>query len=69
MSKQKPLTEKEITVLRWICKQKTNKEIAEIVGRTTKSVDVNREWLLQKTKAENTAGLVVYAIRNGIYKS
>lgn len=58
----------EIETMRLICKQYTNKEIASKLNRMVRTIDGYRETILLKTKARNTAGIVVYAIRKGIYK-
>lgn len=58
------LTAKEVEVLRWICRQKTNKEIASSLGVSTRTVESQRNSILQKTGTRNTAGLVVYALKN-----
>jgi DNA-binding CsgD family transcriptional regulator len=68
-SKDHPLFSKnEIATMRLICKQYTNLEIAESMEKSVRTIDGYRECILQKTKAKNTAGIVVYAIKHGIYK-
>ncbi len=62
------LTEREIEVLYNICKGMSNQEIADILCISKRTVDKHRENLLLKTEAKNTAGLVVYAIKNGIFE-
>lgn len=62
------LTDREIEVLRLICDEFTNKEIAEMLGISVRTVDSHRRNLLQKTGARNTAGLVKYAIRLRLLK-
>ena len=62
------LTEREIEVLYNICKGMPNQEIADILCISKRTVDKHRENLLLKTEAKNTAGLVVYAIKNGIFE-
>jgi DNA-binding NarL/FixJ family response regulator len=62
------LSGREIEVLQMICEQFINKEIADQLGISTRTVESYRETLLQKTDSKNAIGLVVYAIRNGIYK-
>lgn len=56
------LTDREIEVLRLICDEFTNKEIAEELNISVRTVDAHRRNLLQKTGARNTAGLVRYAL-------
>lgn len=60
------LTDREIEVLQLICDQKTNKEIADQLYLSKRTVDGHRMNLIEKTGARNTAGLVMYAIHNKI---
>lgn len=58
------LTKREIEVLQYICRGMTNKEIADNLHVSIKTVDSHRTNLLEKTGSGNTADLVIYAIRN-----
>lgn len=60
------LTEREIEILRLICQEYTNKESADELGISIRTVDAHRRSLLQKTGAKNTAGLVKFAFKNQI---
>ncbi|MCK4569132.1 MAG: response regulator transcription factor [Bacteroidales bacterium] len=60
------LSEREEEVLYHICKGFSNQEIAEQLNISKRTVDKHRENLLLKTNSKNTAGLVMYAIKNGI---
>jgi len=60
------LTKREVEILQLICDQFTTDEIAEKLFLSPKTVNGHRNSLLEKTGAKNVAGLVVYAIRNGI---
>nr|HPR60286.1 response regulator transcription factor [Prolixibacteraceae bacterium] len=60
------LSEREIEVLYQICKGFSNNEIADILNISKRTVDKHRENLLSKTNTKNTAGLVMYAIKNGV---
>jgi DNA-binding NarL/FixJ family response regulator len=64
--KNAALSEREEEVLFHICKGLSNKEIAEYLNISKRTVDKHRENLLLKTASKNTAGLVMYAIRSGI---
>jgi len=57
--------EKEIIVL--ICKEYFNKEISEALNLSVRTIEGHRERIMEKMNARNTVGLVVYAIRHGIY--
>lgn len=61
-----PLTGREKEVLALICQQLTSEEISEKLFLSVKTVNGHRNNLLQKTAARNTAGLVLFAIKNGL---
>ena len=66
---QKPLfTEKVLEVIRLVCDQLSNKEIAEKMNYSVRTVEAYREKIIEKMNVHNTAGIVVYAIKNSIYK-
>lgn len=60
------LTEREHEILELICQELTNREIAEKLQISTRTVDSHRSNLLQKTNSKNTVGLVKYALKNNI---
>lgn len=62
------LTEREVAILRMICNEFTNAEIAEKLFISHRTVDGHRTNLLSKTGCKNTAGLVIFAIRYGIFE-
>ncbi|MCP9752346.1 response regulator transcription factor [Ferruginibacter sp. HRS2-29] len=62
------LTEREEEVLQLICKEFTNAEIAAQLFISVRTVDGHRNNLLMKTGCKNTAGLVVFAIRYGLFE-
>lgn len=62
------LSKREIEILVQICKGLSNKEIAELLNISKRTVDKHRENLLSKTHSKNTANLVMYAIKNKIIK-
>ncbi len=60
------LTKREVEIVELICQQLTTDEIAEKLYISPKTVNGHRNNLLQKTGCKNTAGLVVYAMKNKI---
>ena len=60
------LTDKEITILRLMCEEKSTKEIAEAVDLSPRTVEAIRDKLKVKTGAKSTAGLIMYAVKNHI---
>lgn len=60
------LSEKEITILKLMCEEKSTKEIADMVDLSPRTVEAIRDKLKSKTGAKSMAGLVMYAIKAGI---
>jgi DNA-binding NarL/FixJ family response regulator len=61
-----PLTGRERQVVQLVAEGKTSKEIADILELGVKSVESYRTRIMQKLEIHNTAGLVRYAIRQGL---
>ena len=61
------LSEREIEVLRGICQQWSTQEIADHLCLSPRTIEGYRKTLLEKTGAKNSAGLVVFAIRFGLF--
>jgi len=68
-SNKEALSEREVEVLRLICEELTAAEIAEKLFISPRTVEGHRNKLMEKTGARNIAGLVVYAIKEGIFES
>lgn len=60
-------SQKEIDVILYICQEMTNKEIADRLNLSIRTIEGYRDRLLEKIGAKNSAGIVIYAIRNNIY--
>ena len=65
-SKKPLLTAKEISIIKLICEELSNKEIAEKMNLTCRSIESSRERILEKIGAKNMVGIVIYAIKNKI---
>ena len=61
------LTEREKQILMLVCQEYTNKEMADALNLSVRTIDGHRSRLLKKVGAKNTAGLVKFALRNGFY--
>ncbi len=59
-------TERELEVLKLICEEKTAAEIGKEIFLSPRSVEGIRTRLIEKVGVRNTAGLVMFAIKNGI---
>jgi len=66
--KKQEFTEKELTVIRYICQEMSNKEMANQLNLSIRTVEGYRDRIQEKIGAKNSAGIVVYAIKNDIYK-
>lgn len=62
--KEQVLSDREIQIVRLICKEHTTREIAALLNITPKTVEGHRENICQKINARNVAGIVKYAIRH-----
>lgn len=60
------LTEREIDVLKLIVQELTTAEIAEKLFISTHTVETHRKNLISKLNVRNIAGLVKYAMQNGL---
>ena len=46
----------------------TSKEIAEKLGKSKKTIDNHRLFIIKKLKVKNVVGIVKYAVKNKIVK-
>ena len=60
------LTENEVTFLKWICTEKTYKQIAEEMCLSPRTIDTYRDNLFKKLDVKTRVGLAIFAIKNGI---
>lgn len=60
------LSEKETTILRLMCEEKSTKEIADMVELSPRTVEAIRDKLKVKTGSKTTAGLIMYAVKHKI---
>lgn len=60
------LSERELEVLKLICEEKTAGEIAKEIFLSPRSVEGIRQRLIEKVGVRNSAGLVMFAVKNGI---
>jgi DNA-binding NarL/FixJ family response regulator len=60
------LNDKEVTILKLMCEEKSTKEIADMVDLSPRTVESIRDKLRAKTGAKSMAGLVLFAVKNGI---
>lgn len=66
--KKADFSEKEIEIIQLICEQYASKEIADKTSLAHRTVEKYRDHIMQKTGSRNVVGIVIYAIKHGIYK-
>lgn len=64
--KRVELSEREIAIIKLISKEYTAREIAEKLFISQRTVDGHRERILEKIKAKNSVGIVMYAIKHNL---
>jgi DNA-binding NarL/FixJ family response regulator len=57
------LTERELEITKLICKQLTNREIADRLCLSPRTIDTYRENIFEKTGSKNAVGLAFFAIK------
>jgi len=62
------LTEREILFLQMACTEMTYKEIATAMQVSPRTVDGYRDELFKKLNVESRVGLVLFAVKHGLYK-
>jgi DNA-binding NarL/FixJ family response regulator len=60
------LTKREYEVLEWVAQGKSNKEVADHLFISVKTVETHKMHILEKLGLKNTAEVVKYAIKNKI---
>lgn len=60
------LNDKEVTILKLMCEEKSTREIATAVDLSPRTVEAIRDKLKTKTGAKSLAGLIMYAVKAGI---
>jgi|GEM_PF-988878 len=59
-------TRRETEVIRFVCEGYKNKEVAEKMGISIKTVETHRSNIMNKLALRNIAALMRYAIQKGI---
>ena len=67
MKKAIEFTPTELKIIKFICKQRSSDEMAGDLELSIRTVEGYRRRILSKMKVKNVAGLVIFAIKNGLY--
>lgn len=62
------LSDREHEIIQLLADQKTTREIAAALHISTRTVDIHRKSIFVKTNTRNTAGLILFAIRNNLLR-
>lgn len=62
------LTPVERLIVKFICEQKTNKEIAKALNFSIRTIEDYRLKIQKKTGTKNAVGIALFAVVNGIVK-
>lgn len=65
--KEADLTKRELQVLELMFQEKSNKEIADELFISLRTVETHKHHIMEKTGAKNMAGLVKFAIREKLF--
>jgi two-component system, NarL family, response regulator NreC len=60
------LTRRELEIMKLVCKEYSNAEIAEKLFLSIGTVETHRKKIIAKLGVNNTVGLVKFAIKNGL---
>jgi DNA-binding CsgD family transcriptional regulator/DNA-binding transcriptional ArsR family regulator len=67
-SSSSKFTPAEQKVIRLVCQQYTSEEMAEELGLSKRTVEGYRANILEKMKVRNSVGILIYAVKNGMFK-
>lgn len=62
------LTDREIQVIRLVCKEMTNEEIANELELSPRTVETHRARIMDRLGIKSTIGLVYFAIQSKLIK-
>ncbi|PLX17368.1 MAG: DNA-binding response regulator [Salinivirgaceae bacterium] len=60
------LSDRETSMLQYLCQGLSNKEIADKLFVSIRTIETSKSRLMQKTNTRNNAGLIIWAIKNKI---
>ena len=61
-----PLTECELEILKFICKGRSNEQIADIISLTEKQIATHSKKIMQKAGVSKTMDLIIWALDKDI---
>ena len=61
-------SEKEMEIIKMICEEKTSKEIGDRLNMSARTAEEYRYRIKEKMEVKGTTGIVIYAIKNDLFK-
>lgn len=62
------LTKMEESIIRYVCEELTDKEIAYKLGKAKRTIEKHKERMRFKLDCKSNVGFTLFAIKNGIFK-
>jgi DNA-binding NarL/FixJ family response regulator len=63
------VTEREVEIIRYIAEGLSNKQIADKLSLSTHTVNTHRKNIMNKLDVNNTAGIVMFAVKNQLLET
>jgi DNA-binding CsgD family transcriptional regulator len=67
-TKKFDFSDKELKIIKYVCHEYTNKEIGEKMFVSGRTVEGYRLKIQEKMGVKSSTGIVIYAIKHGIFK-
>lgn len=58
------LSEREIEIIKLVSREYTNRQIADLLSLSVRTVEGHRERIIEKTNSKNVVGMIMYAFKN-----
>jgi len=65
---QHEFSERELEIIKMICNEQTTLEMAEKLSVTRRTIEIYKKNIYTKVGVNSVVGIVLYAIRNGLYE-
>lgn len=59
-------SDRELQIIKMICKEKKSKEIAKLLFINVRTVDSHRKNIMDKSNTKNFVGVILYALKNNL---
>jgi DNA-binding CsgD family transcriptional regulator len=63
-----PLTKIELQIIQLIYEENTSQEIADLMGKSRRTIDNHRIFIIKKIGCKNVVGIIKYALKKRLVK-